>query len=156
MTTTDHDPLKVISTIDKEWYQEGLRFKCTGCGNCCTGSPGAVWISDDEIEKISKHLAIPISDFLKQYTRLIDGKRSLNEDPQTYDCVFLKGNRCSIYSHRPLQCKTYPWWPNNLRSKSEWLEAAKWCEGIDHPDSDKVSFSSIQQQLQEHIDGGGH
>ena len=19
------------------WYKDGLRFKCTGCGDCCTG-----------------------------------------------------------------------------------------------------------------------
>lgn len=153
--TTEHNELKVISETD-EWYKDGLRFKCTGCGKCCTGSPGAVWISDEEVEAISQHLGISVSEFLNDYTRLIDGKRSLIEDNKTYDCVFLKNNQCSIYSLRPLQCRTYPWWPNNLRSKQDWEEASKWCEGINHEESDNISACTINTQLKEHIDGGGH
>lgn len=138
------------------WYKEGLRFKCTGCGKCCTGAPGAVWISDEEVEQISAHLKISVEEFLLHYTRLIDGKRSLIDEPPSYDCVFLKNNQCSIYSVRPLQCRTYPWWPNNLRSKKMWEEAAKWCEGINHCHAPTISQSEIKSQLQEHIDGGGH
>ena len=28
------------------WYHLGLRFQCTGCGDCCTGAPGYVWINN--------------------------------------------------------------------------------------------------------------
>ncbi|MCH7752933.1 MAG: YkgJ family cysteine cluster protein, partial [Planctomycetes bacterium] len=38
------------------WYQDGLRFKCTGCGNCCTGSPGYVWVNQAEINALAAHL----------------------------------------------------------------------------------------------------
>ena len=37
-----------------------------------------------------------------------------------YDCVFLKEDpergrkTCSIYPVRPLQCRTWPFWPENL------------------------------------------
>jgi hypothetical protein len=35
-----------------------------------------------------------------------------------------------VYSARPLQCSTYPWWPE-LLSSSEWREeGASVCEGI--------------------------
>lgn len=28
------------------------------------------------------------------------------------DCVFLRdGKQCTVYGARPLQCSTYPWWP---------------------------------------------
>ena len=31
-----------------DWYEDGLRFSCSQCGNCCTGPPGAVWFTDNE------------------------------------------------------------------------------------------------------------
>jgi len=46
--------------VEKPWYQDGLRFKCTGCGQCCTGSPGYVWVSPEEAEAMAKHLKIPL------------------------------------------------------------------------------------------------
>ncbi|MEC7840381.1 MAG: YkgJ family cysteine cluster protein [Chlamydiota bacterium] len=136
-----------VTTESQPWYQEGLRFKCTGCGQCCTGGPGAVWISQEEIELMAKHLNLAESEFIKTYTRLIDGKRSLIEDPVSYDCVFLKDNKCSLYSVRPKQCRTFPWWQQNLTSKKAWKEAAQWCEGINHPEAPIVPSSEIDSNL---------
>ena len=38
------------------WYADGLNFTCTQCGNCCTGGPGFVWISREEIVRLAAHL----------------------------------------------------------------------------------------------------
>jgi hypothetical protein len=35
------------------WYKDGLRFTCTGCGDCCTGAPGYVWVNKEEIEALA-------------------------------------------------------------------------------------------------------
>lgn len=37
------------SSDNLPWYAPGLSFTCTQCGNCCTGEPGVVWVSDEEI-----------------------------------------------------------------------------------------------------------
>ena len=63
----------------KPWYEEGLRFKCTGCGECCTGSPGYVWVSPTEAEAIAKRLGIPVEEFIKKYTRRVGDRLSLTE-----------------------------------------------------------------------------
>lgn len=140
-------PLTVIQ--DKPWYEKGLKFKCTGCGGCCTGAPGAVWVTADEVEKMAAYLKISIEDFCDRYLRSVGNRISLKEHPTNYDCVFLQdGKRCSIYSCRPTQCRTFPWWPANLKSSSNWTEAAKWCEGIDHPDAPLIPFLQIQEQRQ--------
>jgi len=125
------DPLNVLSQ-DSSWYADGLRFECTGCGACCTGEPGAVWISDDEAQALADHLNLDLKTFYFKYTRKIGSKRSLIETQNgaKYDCVFLKDNRCSIYKYRPKQCRTFPWWVQNLSSRKAWEEAAKHCEGI--------------------------
>jgi hypothetical protein len=117
------------------WYKEGLRFKCTGCGQCCTGSPGYVWVNDEEIAALASHLQISIEVFVKRYTRRIGNRLSLKEHPKNYDCVFLKERKCTVYSVRPHQCRTYPWWPENLVNRKVWEEEKQRCEGIDHPDA---------------------
>lgn len=139
--------LNIITEEEKPWYHEGLRFKCTGCGQCCTGAPGYTWVSDEEIQKIAERLNLSIKEFSQKYLRYVNGRYSLREHPETYDCVFLKNNRCSIYQDRPKQCRTYPWWPSTLKSKKEWNKAASQCEGINHPDAPLINFETIHEQL---------
>ena len=115
---------------------EGLRFKCTGCGQCCTGGPGAVWLSEEDILRLLEQLQIPREEFLLKYTRKIGARISLKEDPDNYDCVFLAGKKCSLYQARPAQCRIYPWWPEVIESKEAWDYEKERCEGIDHPDGE--------------------
>src|SRR5688500_1701558 len=43
--------LTVLNEADTDapWFADGLSFTCTACGNCCTGGPGFVWITKEEI-----------------------------------------------------------------------------------------------------------
>lgn len=129
---------------DAPWYRDGLAFKCTGCGKCCTGSPGYVWVTEDEIIAISEYLNITIQEFSNKHLRKIGNRFSLRESTQTYDCTFLHENKCSIYETRPKQCKTYPWWIQNLRSREDWEIARLTCEGINHPDAAIISQQEIE------------
>lgn len=138
-------PLNVLSD-EKPWYAEGLRFKCTECGQCCTGAPGYTWVSEDEIVAIAEHLGLSLDDFGKKYLRLVNGRYALLEKPSSYDCIFLKDKKCEIYQLRPKQCRTFPWWASNLSSPEEWQEAAQYCEGIS-VDAPIVPFDVIQEQL---------
>lgn len=128
------------------WYSEGLHFKCTGCGKCCTGFPGYVWVDEEEIEKMAKHLDLTIDEFAKKYLRQIGDRISLKEYAPTYDCVFFKNKQCTVYQVRPTQCRTYPFWNKNLTSPEIWEQVASDCEGIrdHHP---KVSIENIEKNL---------
>ena len=42
--------------MNEPWYSDGLKFDCTGCGDCCTGDPGYVWVSRAEIEALAAAL----------------------------------------------------------------------------------------------------
>ena len=124
-----------------DWYSDGLRFECTQCGNCCTGPPGAVWFNDEEGAAIAKLLKISESDFRARYAHQLDGQWSLieNKTRHGYDCVFLDRTSvpgkavCSIYRARPLQCRTWPWWPEILESKRSWTTYKRTtpCPGMD-------------------------
>ncbi|MCB1084554.1 MAG: metallophosphoesterase [Chlamydiia bacterium] len=129
------------------WYYKGLRFKCTGCGKCCTGK-GYVWLEEEDISNLSKKLSLSKEDFLKKYTRQVGFDRSLTEDPVTDDCIFLKDkSTCAVYDARPKQCRTFPWWTDQLNSPKEWEEAKLRCEGIDHEEAPLVSFKEIEKEL---------
>lgn len=127
------------------WYKEGLYFKCQKCSGCCTGFSGYVWIDDKEIENISKFLKISIQLFLNNYTRQIFHRISLKELLPTYDCIFLKDKKCTIYEVRPKQCISYPFWEENLKSLSSWQALKKTCPGIDKEEF--YSLEDIQKRL---------
>jgi uncharacterized protein len=118
---------------DDAWYGEGLRFTCTQCGNCCSGQPGYVWVTREEIRRISEFLGGKDGWLDKATLRRVGFKHSLTERPNG-DCVFLQkvnGKRvCSIYPVRPLQCRTWPFWSTNLRSRDSWDAAAETCPGM--------------------------
>lgn len=135
--------LKVVSQ-DKPWYEKGLRFKCTECGQCCTGAPGYIWVSKEEIVQIAQFLNLSIEAFSKKYLREVNGRFSLLENVQNFDCVFLKDKKCQIYSVRPTQCRTFPFWAKHLKSEQAWKEAALSCEGI-REDSPVVPLSIIEK-----------
>jgi hypothetical protein len=121
------------------WYADGLAFTCTQCGNCCTGDPGYVWISEAEIGRLAEHLKMGVEEVVKRYCRRAGGGFSLKERKNhrgEHDCVFLKeddrGRRtCTVYPVRPLQCRTWPFWDGNLVSLRSWERAGKKCPGID-------------------------
>ena len=115
------------------WYQAGLSFECTQCGNCCSGDPGYVWATKEEVRRISKFLGRTDGWLEKKHLRRVAFRYSLTERSDG-DCIFLKreGGKatCDIYPVRPVQCRTWPFWSRNLRSSDEWNEAHKSCPGM--------------------------
>ncbi len=135
-----------------DWFQDGLKFKCTGCGKCCTGSPGYVFLSSTDLERLADHFSLSIEEFAKKYTRLVDGKYALLDRPGSGDCIFLEKNQCTVYTSRPVQCQTFPWWIYNLQSPEDWKEAGERCEGIDHEDAPVIPLLNIQAQCLTYLD----
>jgi len=120
------------------WYAAGLRFDCGRCGNCCSGPDGVVRYTPDELKTMADHLGILPFEFVDRYTREDeDGRRTLTEVPGSNgrDCVFLERDSsdralCSIHVVRPQQCRTWPFWPENLTAPGRWDEIAKGCAGV--------------------------
>ncbi len=138
--------------VKTPWFDDGLKFKCTGCGACCTGSPGYVYLSKSDLENLAEHLQCTPEEFAKKYTRLIDEQYALLDKPTSYDCIFLMDKKCTVYEARPVQCRTFPWWIHNLREPQDWEEAAKRCEGINHKDAPVVPSLHIQEQCLTYLD----
>ncbi len=114
----------------KPWYQDGLAFECIGCGRCCTGEPGYVWVTEDEIERLAKCVRMAAAVFENTYVRVVGQRKSLMERPNG-DCSLLDGveRRCTVYEARPAQCRTWPFWHSNLRSAAAWRATCRACPG---------------------------
>ncbi len=114
----------------KPWYQDGLRFRCTQCGDCCTGAPGYVWVTNDEIAQLASTIGLDADTFERKYVRKVGVRKSLVEFPNG-DCVFFdsEARKCTVYNARPRQCRTWPFWPSNLKSPETWAETCEVCPG---------------------------
>lgn len=134
-----------------KWADQGLRFKCTGCGKCCTGADGYVFLSESDLSRLAHHFEMTKEAFCKKYTRIVDERLVLLDQPNS-DCIFLKNKQCAVYKARPVQCQTFPWWVQNIRSPKAWAEAATHCEGINHPDAPLIQLAEIDKQTQKHSD----
>jgi Fe-S-cluster containining protein len=113
------------------WYRDGLKFGCQSCGSCCGGGPGFVWVTQNDIECLSGKMGISAELFEKLYVWTVrKGRRSLKEYPNG-DCVLLdeKTHLCKFYEERPIQCKTWPFWNQNITGKKVWDMMSKSCPG---------------------------
>jgi Fe-S-cluster containining protein len=130
----------------RPWYAEGLRFACQpDCGKCCTrhGTYGYVYLEPDDVSRLAAHFDLSVEEFRKEWTRKDDGHTVLKMDEAA--CPFLEGSRCTVYGARPRQCGSFPFWPENLKSRAHWDELGTFCPGIGQ--GDFVPLHVIRDQL---------
>lgn len=113
------------------WYRDGLRFECLpDCGRCCSrhSDYGYVYLEGDDAERMAEALGLDLAAFVERHTLEEDGHTLLRM--RENECPFLDGTRCAVYTARPRQCRTFPFWRENLRSPAHWEALRAFCPGI--------------------------
>lgn len=77
---------------------------------------------------MARHLGLELDDFGQRYLRRVGRRLSLTEKP-SFECVFWDDG-CTVYAARPRQCRTFPFWSDQVTTPNAWSEVAKECEGI--------------------------
>ena len=102
MKSRDHSD-RILRRIAEDIESQ---IDCRQCANCCRVATAR--LSDRDIERLTKHLHIKPAHFLAEYTEESEEEgRVLKRDRKT-GCVFLSGNECTVYDHRPDSCQKFP------------------------------------------------
>jgi Fe-S-cluster containining protein len=123
------------------YERQPLRFDCTRCGRCCVAGGGYyVFLDENEAEKIRTYLQLTRRWFRRRYlSRLPVGDLVVSWQSDGR-CVFLdERGECRIYPVRPVQCRTYPFWPEVVNRQRNWQRESRRCEGIDRGEAESVS-----------------
>ncbi len=94
------------------------------------GTPGYVWVNEEEISALAKLSGLATDDFEARYVRRVGSRKSLIEFDNG-DCVFFDGEsrKCKVYGARPRQCRTWPFWDSNIRTPQAWKQTCEVCPG---------------------------
>jgi Fe-S-cluster containining protein len=102
-----------------------LKFRCTGCGNCCKDP--LLPLTDQDVTRIEQRTGTPALEFVRwvdrngidmddepeAFVRLRQGKRVMIMRQGGGGCHFLGADdRCTIYASRPLGCRVFPFDPS--------------------------------------------
>lgn len=133
MASRSRSPASYGEFYKEPFYRKGLRFSCTRCSACCRYESGFVFLSKKDVLILAVTLQMEYNKVIETYCRWVPGTRgeerlSLKETTD-YDCIFWQ-NGCSVYKGRPLQCRTFPFWPSILVSPDAWNRAAASCPGM--------------------------
>ena len=86
-------------------------------------------MNEEEVARIAEHRGESPADFARRFVRRVGDRLSLIERPGG-DCVFWQvGKGCTVYSARPTQCRTWPFWDDNIESPEDWKQVQKGCPG---------------------------
>jgi Fe-S-cluster containining protein len=101
-----------------------LKFRCTGCGNCC--KEPLLPLTDADMRRISRktgddaasmvrwveRAGIDMDDEPEAFVMLRQGKRVMVLKHERGGCRYLgDDDRCTIYASRPLGCRIFPFDP---------------------------------------------
>lgn len=112
-----------------------MKFECQeSCGGkCCKpGWSGShfIFLTDADIVRIEQFTGLHRNQFSKvgefEWTRFATEKVTARFMGQ---CPFLQDGSCDIYEARPTQCRTFPYWPENM-SDEKWKALSAECPGI--------------------------
>ena len=106
-----------------------MRFACQpGCTRCCT-QKGMVYLSVDDVPRLAEFLGMSVAEFRRRYVYATKHRLRLRK-PGQGQCPFLRAEGCSVHPAKPVQCRTFPFWPELLDDKQQLEETAQWCPGI--------------------------
>jgi len=124
---------------------QGDLFACRRCGDCCKGY-GGTYITEREIDMISRYLGLEPNTFIKRYCQMSGGRPLIAQGTDGY-CIFWN-KLCGIHAVKPRMCRNWPFIESILVDPKNWKAMAASCPGMRLD----VSDDQIQRCVCEFID----
>jgi hypothetical protein len=106
-----------------------LRFECQpGCTRCCE-QQGFVYLTEADLTRLAAYLGMTDAEFERRYVYRTKNLRRLRV-PRHAQCAFLEGGGCSVHVAKPMQCRSFPYWPELVDDRKAWHKTGSWCPGI--------------------------
>jgi len=103
------DSKRIDSIVHRLNKEIGDQIDCTTCGNCC--SILTTNVTKKEIDVLAEYENISPQDFEANFLKKVQYEPTLCL--KDMPCRYLKDKKCTIYSFRPDDCRSYP----NLHKK---------------------------------------
>eukprot|EP00976_Prorocentrum_cordatum_P046652 942764-Prorocentrum_minimum.AAC.2 len=170
-STSGVDPLETLWFKNGASFSCTECGRCAVADLCCKGRNKAVYVNGREVDELAASLGIPTEvfntafrlcirlrlhpahhpvtcwplcgAFVQLYLREVQGRAALVQNDSKDACVFLENNRCGVYQARPTQCRTYPFWRENVLTAHDWETEATACEGISPAAEPTVSGAEV-------------
>lgn len=119
-------------------------FACTLCGDCCKGY-GGTYLSDTDIDAISRYLGVSADRLTASYTRKSGGRRLIAQGENGY-CVFWD-KLCTIHPVKPKMCRQWPFIRSILVDVANWQAMAGSCPGMDAGAPHRMILDCVKKAL---------
>lgn len=93
------------------------------------GEYGYVYLTKSDAKRMAKVLNLSLAEFKKTYCEVSGGVLHLIQPEDSVSCRFLVNHRCEVYEGRPTQCRTWPFWPENMNAKAWQRDVLDFCPG---------------------------
>ena len=103
LKNADLEVEELDAIVHRHCEEVTARIDCRECANCCREV--APVLEPDDVERLAKGLSLTDEGCL-------DRLLAIDEEDDTVfaslPCPLLKDNQCSVYEHRPDDCRSYP------------------------------------------------
>ena len=106
-----------------------MRFQCQpGCTRCCE-QQGFVYLTEEDLTRLAAYLGMTDAEFERRYVYRTKNLRRLRV-PRHAQCEFLEAGGCRVHLAKPMQCRSFPYWPELIDDRKAWHKTGSWCPGI--------------------------
>ena len=99
----DLESEELDAIVHRHYEHVARQIDCCACANCCREMLPT--LDDADVHRLAMGLGTEPGEIVARHlTRDEDGDLTFNRRP----CPMLSGNCCSVYEHRPDNCRSYP------------------------------------------------
>ena len=100
------DSKRVDELVHRLYEEVTGKIDCTECANCCLALE--TFFTKKEIGVVTDLLGWDSNDFIKTKTKP-DEEEKNRFVLKSVPCLFLENRKCSVYPHRPVECREFPY-----------------------------------------------